>query len=170
MTHEAAPKRAVFFDRDGTLNEDTGYLYRREDFRWIPGAVEAIRYCNEKGYLAIVVTNQSGVARGYYGEEDIRALHRWMNEDLGKQGAHIDGFYYCPHHPRGTVAEYAKECVCRKPAPGLVDMACRDYSIDRGGSFLIGDKERDVECAERAGVTGILYAGGSLMEALQPYL
>ena len=170
MGNEAALRRAVFFDRDGTLNVDTGYLYRQEDFRWIPGAVDAIRHCNRLGCLVIVVTNQSGVARGYFKEEDVHSLHRWMNEELEKQGAHIDAFYYCPHHPKGTVAEYAKECACRKPAPGLVDMACRDYSIDRKRSLMIGDKDRDVECAHRAGVRGILYPGGSLLDALQPYL
>lgn len=170
MGNETALRRAVFFDRDGTLNEDTGYLYRQEDFRWIPGAVDAIRHCNRLGCLVIVVTNQSGVARGYFKEEDVHSLHRWMNEELEKQGAHIDAFYYCPHHPKGTVAEYAKECACRKPAPGLVDMACRDYSIDRKRSLMIGDKDRDVECAHRAGVRGILYPGGSLLDALQPYL
>ena len=163
-------KKAVFFDRDGTLNVDTAYLYRIEEFRWEEGAVEAIRYCNDKGWLVIVVTNQSGVARGYYTEADVERLHAWMNEDLEKHGAHIDAFYYCPHHPQGAVAQYAKECDCRKPAPGLVETACREYGIDEAKSVLIGDKERDVECAERAGVRGILYPGGSLLDALRQYI
>ena len=163
-------KKAVFFDRDGTLNVDTAYLYRIEEFRWIEGAVEAIRYCNDRGWLVIVVTNQSGVARGYYTEADVERLHAWMNEDLQKHGAHIDAFYYCPHHPKGAVAQYAKECDCRKPAPGLVETACREYGIDKAKSVLIGDKERDVECAERAGVRGILYPGGSLLDTLRQYI
>ena len=163
-------KKAVFFDRDGTLNVDTAYLYRIEEFRWEEGAVEAIRYCNDRGWLVIVVTNQSGVARGYYTEADVERLHAWMNEDLEKHGAHIDAFYYCPHHPQGAVAQYAKECDCRKPAPGLVETACREYGIDEAKSVLIGDKERDVECAERAGVRGILYPGGSLLDALRQYI
>ncbi|MBQ7477711.1 MAG: HAD-IIIA family hydrolase, partial [Selenomonadaceae bacterium] len=99
MTTEG--KKAVFFDRDGTLNVDTDYLYKIEEFRWEEDAVEAIRYCNDKGWLVIVVTNQSGVARGYYTEADVERLHAWMNEDLQKHGAHIDAFYYCPHHPKG---------------------------------------------------------------------
>jgi len=116
------------------------------------------------------VTNQSGVARGYYTEADVERLHAWMNEDLQKHGAHIDAFYYCPHHPKGAVAQYAKECDCRKPAPGLVETACREYGIDKAKSVLIGDKERDVECAERAGVRGILYPGGSLLDTLRQYI
>ena len=168
MTSEG--KKAVFFDRDGTLNVDTDYLYKIEEFRWEEGAVEAIRYCNDRGWLVIVVTNQSGVARGYYTEADVERLHAWMNEDLQKHGAHIDAFYYCPHHPKGVVAQYAKECDCRKPAPGLVETACKEFGIDKSRSVLIGDKERDVECAERAGVRGILYPGGSLLEVLRQYI
>ena len=170
MMTDAAGRNAVFFDRDGTLNVDTAYLYKVEDFRWMEGAVDAIRYCNEKGYLVIVVTNQSGIARGYYTEEDVRRLHDWMNGELEKHNAHIDAFYYCPHHPGGLVPEYARECGCRKPAPGLVERACADYGIKREGSLLIGDKERDVECARRAGVKGVLYRGGSLFETLCGYI
>ena len=160
-------KKAGFFDRDGTLNVNTGYLYKVEEFQWMEGAVEAIRYCNDRGWLAIVVTNQSGVARGYYAEEDVQRLHAWMNEELEKYGAHIDAFYYCPHHPKGSVPEYARECSCRKPAPGLVETACKEHGIDKSRSCLIGDKEWDVECAGRAGVKGILYPGGSLLEVLR---
>lgn len=170
MMSDSVKHKAVFFDRDGTLNVDTEYLCRIEDFRWIEGAVDAIRYCNDKGYLVIVVTNQSGVARGYFTEEDVRRFHDWMNGELGKQGARIDAFYFCPHHPEGLVPEYARECDCRKPAPGLVDRACREYSIDRSASILIGDRKRDVQCAERAGVTGIYYRGGNLLETVRQYI
>ena len=156
-------KRAAFFDRDGTLNVDKGYLYRKEDFAWLEDAVDAIRACNEADALVIVVTNQSGVARGYYKEADIRALHDWMNDDLANYGAHIDGFYYCPHLPDGTVEKYAVICDCRKPKPGLIKEACRDFPIDRSRSFLIGDSPRDLECAERAGVKSYRYEGGSLL-------
>ena len=162
--------KAVFFDRDGTLNEDVNYLHKIEDFRWCEGAIDAIRYCNEKGYLVIVVTNQSGVARGYFPEEDVRQLHTWMNRELMEQNAHIDAFYYCPHHPEGTVAEYAKLCACRKPATGLVDAACSSFRIDRARSFLVGDRESDLECAKNAGVRGILYRGGSLLETVRRVL
>ena len=160
-------KKAVFFDRDGTLNVDTDYLYKIEEFRWEEGAVEAIRHCNDKGWLVIVVTNQSGVARGYYTEADVERLHAWMNEDLQKHGAHIDAFYYCPHHPHGSVPEYTKDCTCRKPKPGLVLQAIEEHHIDPAASVLIGDGDRDVECAERAGVRGVKYEGGSLLDVVK---
>lgn len=167
MENDLSGKGAVFFDRDGTLNVDTGYLYRIEEFRWIEGAVDAIRYCNEKGWPVIVVTNQSGVARGFYPEEAVGKLHLWMQEELKKQGAHIDAFYYCPHHPEGIVPGYAGECSCRKPAPGLVERACREHGIHAGASILIGDKEQDMECARRAGMRGIRFLGGNLLETLR---
>ena len=154
--------KAVFFDRDGTLNEEDHYLHKIEDFKWIEGAIDAIKYCNDNGYLAIVITNQSGVARGYYPESDIIKLYDWMNADLAKHGAHLDGIYYCPHHPTGKVKEYAIECDCRKPKPGMLFKAKQDYDIDLENSFLVGDGARDVECAEAAGVTGIRYTGGNL--------
>ncbi|MGL6014993.1 MAG: D-glycero-alpha-D-manno-heptose-1,7-bisphosphate 7-phosphatase, partial [Selenomonadaceae bacterium] len=105
--------KAVFFDRDGVLNVDVHYLHKKEDFVWVDGAPEAVKYCNDHGYRVIVITNQSGVARGYYTEQDIAALHDWMNEQLQQWGAHIDAFYYCPHHPQGTVLEYTRSCNCR---------------------------------------------------------
>src|SRR5262249_43008423 len=105
------PRRpAAFLDRDGVLNVDHGYVYRAQDFVWIPGAIKAIKRLNDAGFLVIVVTNQSGVARGLYHEDDIRMLHQWINEALRPEGAHIDAFYYCPHHPEGTVPGYAKVC------------------------------------------------------------
>ncbi len=159
--------KAVFFDRDGTLNVDVHYLHRTEDFQWCEDAVEAIRYCNEQGYLAIVITNQSGVARGYFPEADVQKLHDWMNEELKKQQAHIDAFYFCPHHKEGSVAEYRQECRCRKPSPYMVQEACRCFDIDREASVFIGDKESDMECAANAGVRGVLYRGGSLLEVLK---
>lgn len=158
--------RAVFFDRDGTLNEEVHYLHKIEDFKWIDGAIDAIKYCNDNGYLAIVITNQSGVARGYYPESDIMKLYEWMNTDLAKHGAHLDGIYYCPHHPTGKVKEYAIECDCRKPKSGMLLQAQRDHDIDLKASYLIGDGARDVECAEAAGVIGIRYNGGNLYKAL----
>ena len=158
---------AVFFDRDGTLNVDKDYLYKIKDFEWLEDAPWAIRWANEKGFLVIVITNQSGIARGYFTESDVRRLHEWMNEDLARFGAHIDAFYYCPHLPNGKVEAYAKECDCRKPKPGLIERACADFQIDRGISFMIGDKPRDVECAEAAGVRGVIYEKGSLLQLLK---
>lgn len=161
---------AVFFDRDGTLNVDTGYLHEKDKFQWMPEAVEAIKYVNDHGYPAIVITNQSGVARGMFPESDVRALHKYMNEQLAKQGAHIDAFYYCPHHPQGSVAAYAGDCNCRKPKAGLIEQACRDFEIDLSKSYLIGDSPRDLECGRRAGLpeSGLfLYEGGSLLDLMQ---
>lgn len=161
-------KKAVFFDRDGTLNVDVHYLHRIEDFQWMPEAVEAIAYCHRQGYLVVVVTNQSGVARGYYEEADVGRLHQWMNEELARQGvAPIDGFYYCPHHPGAAVPEYAVDCDCRKPKPGMIFTACRELGIDAAQSFMVGDKPRDVECGEAAGAKGVLYEGGSLLACVK---
>ena len=154
---------AVFFDRDGTLNVDIHYLHRPEDFLWTPDAPAAIRRLNESGILTVVVTNQSGVARGYYPEADVRRLHDWMNEELKKEGAHIDALFYCPHHMDGRIPEYTKACSCRKPATGMIDAACAEYDIDRQRAVLIGDSESDMECARRAGVRGVRYEGGSLL-------
>lgn len=161
-------KKAVFFDRDGTLNVDVHYLHRIEDFQWMPEAVEAIAYCHQQGYLVVVVTNQSGVARGYYEEADVVRLHQWMNEELARQGvAPIDGFYYCPHHPKAAVPEYAVDCDCRKPKPGMLLTACRELGIEAKLSLMVGDKPRDVECGEAAGAKGVLYEGGSLLACVR---
>lgn len=167
MGNKKTCRKAFFFDRDGTLNVDKDYLYKIEDFEWLADAPQAIRWANERGFLVIVITNQSGVARGYFSEDDVHRLHEWMNEDLARFDAHIDAFYYCPHLPNGSVPTYAKECDCRKPKSGLIDQACADFNIDCDESLMIGDKPRDVECAEAAGVRGVLYRGGSLLELLK---
>ncbi|WP_415945535.1 D-glycero-alpha-D-manno-heptose-1,7-bisphosphate 7-phosphatase [Selenomonas montiformis] len=164
---DEAPRKAVFFDRDGTLNVDIHYLHRPEDFIWIPGAKEAIKYVNDKGYLAILVTNQSGVARGYYPESDVQRVYDWMNCELQKVGAHLDALYYCPHHPEGRIPAYAKVCTCRKPATGMIDRACAKYQIDRSKSYFVGDSDGDMECAARAGLTGIRYRSGSLLACVK---
>ena len=162
--------KAVFFDRDGTLNVDAAYLYEFEKFKWIDGAIEAVKYCNDNGYLAIVVTNQSGVARGYFTENDVIELHKKVNEELGKVGAHIDDFFYCPHHPEGVVEKYKIHCNCRKPKSGMIEEACQKYNIDKSKSLMIGDMLRDVECAENAGVRGVLFNEGSLIDVLKSAL
>ena len=167
MENKNTRRGAVFFDRDGTLNVDKDYIYRIEDFEWLEDAPQAVRFANEKGFLVIVITNQSGIARGYFTEDDVRRLHDWMNEDLARFDAHIDAFYYCPHLPNGKVEAYAKECDCRKPKPGMIERACADFDIEREKSVLIGDKQRDVDCAEAAGVRGVLYKGGSLAAFLE---
>lgn len=153
---------AAFLDRDGVLNEDTGYLHRIEDFRWMPGAREAIARLNRAGYWVFVVTNQSGVARGYYGEAEVAALHRWMQEDLAAVGAHVDAFHYCPHHPEAVVEALRQDCRCRKPGPGMIEDLTRDWPVDLARSFVIGDKRRDLEAGAAVGVPGYLYTSGSL--------
>jgi D-glycero-D-manno-heptose 1,7-bisphosphate phosphatase len=159
---ERVRRPAVFFDRDGVLNRDIGYLHRPEDFVWLDGAREAIRLCNDAGYLVFVVTNQAGVARGHYGEEDVRALHRWMNSALAAYGAHIDAFEYCPHHPEGISAPYRRACSRRKPEPGmLLDLLCQ-WPVDREASFLVGNMQSDLDAAAAAGIRSHLYRGGNL--------
>ena len=160
-------KPIAFFDRDGVINVDIGYLWRKEDFSWVEGAPEAIRYLNEHGWHVVVVTNQSGVARGYYQEAEVVSLHEWINDCLGAQGARIDAFYYCPHHTEGSVVPYAQECACRKPNPGMLLQAFADFSATRERSFLIGDKESDMQAAAAAGIPGYLYRQGNLNEIIQ---
>lgn len=150
-------KAAVFLDRDGTLNIDKGYVHRIEDWEWIPGAIDAIAALKKTGFLVIVVTNQAGIARGYYDEADMNSLHATINMELQKHGAPIDGFYYCPHHPEfGEV----RECECRKPMPGLIEQARQDFAIDLGRSWLVGDKVSDIQAGLVAGVKSILVLTG----------
>ena len=163
-------KRAIFLDRDGTINVDAEYLSDIKNFRWLPDAIEAIRYINEHGALAIVVTNQSGVARGFFDESAVLKIHGFMQEELHRFGAHIDGFYFCPHHPEAKVERYRKDCECRKPKPGLILQAALDHDIDLAHSIMIGDKERDVECGRRAGVLGVRYVGGSLLAEVRKFV
>ncbi len=153
---------AVFLDRDGVLNHDTGYVHRPEDFVWVEGAQAAVKRLNDAGYLVIVVTNQSGVARGYFDEAAVQRLHGWINEQLRPLGAHVDAFYYCPHHPEGVVARYARACDSRKPGAGMILRALREWPIDPGRSLMIGDKDIDLEAARRAGLPGHRFPGGNL--------
>ena len=157
--------RAIFFDRDGVLNEEVGYLFEIEKYRRVAGAAEAVKFFNARNYFVIVVTNQSGVARGFYTEDAIKNLHDFMRDDCRKSGATIDAFYYCPHHPEGIVERYKKVCDCRKPEPGLILRACKDFEINPADSFLIGDSERDIESGRRAGLQkNFLFPGGNLFE------
>lgn len=163
-------QKAVFFDRDGTLNVDMDYLYKVEELRWMPHAREALAYLSQRGYLIFVITNQSGVARGYYTVEQMQELHLRMASDVEAYGAHIEKFYYCPHHKDGKVKEYAIDCDCRKPKPGMLLQCFKEYDIDIAQSFLIGDSERDVECAKAVGMKGYLYQSGSLREMVMKVL
>lgn len=167
MPDSAAPRPALFLDRDGVLNEDLGYVHRWEDFRWIAGAREAVAAFNRAGWLTIVVTNQSGVGRGYYAEEDVRALHAAMARDLATAGGRIDAFYHAPHHPDARLEAYRHpDPPDRKPNPGMILRALADWPIDRERSVLVGDKVSDIEAATRAGIAAVLFPGGNLREFL----
>lgn len=139
-----AKSRALFLDRDGVINEDFGYVWRKEDVVLIPRILELIRRANHLGWKVVVVTNQAGVARGYYREEDVQALHRWMHRELMRSGVHVDAYYYCPHHPEGTVKEYQTCCLCRKPFPGMILRASEELNICLQRSRMIGDKKTDL--------------------------
>ena len=155
---------AVFLDRDGVLNHDDNYVHRPEQVRWVEGAIDAVRWLNDAGYYVFVVTNQAGVARGLYGEEDVRLLHGWMQDELRRAGAHVDGFEYCPYHPEGTVDAYRRASEFRKPGPGMILKLKKDWGIDEAGSLLIGDRDTDLQAAAAAGIPGHLFSGGSLLE------
>jgi D-glycero-D-manno-heptose 1,7-bisphosphate phosphatase len=155
-------RRAAFLDRDGVLNVDKGYVSSVDDFEWITGAIEAVRRLNDAGYLVIVATNQSGIARQYYTEVDFAALMAWMRRELASRGARLDAVYHCPHCVDGGDPDFAIDCDCRKPKPGMLLRAIADLDIDPSQSFLIGDKAADMEAANAAGVSGYLFEGGNL--------
>ena len=158
---------AVFFDRDGVLNRDIGYLHRPADFEWLQGAREAVRLCNDRGYYAFVVTNQAGVARGYYSETDVRALHGWIEEQLAAIGAHVDAFEYCPHHPDGNATDYGRRCRRRKPEPGMILDLFALWPINNDRSFLVGNTPSDIQAANAAGIPGHLYQNINLRDFVE---
>jgi D-glycero-D-manno-heptose 1,7-bisphosphate phosphatase len=153
---------AVFFDRDGVLNRDIGYLHRPEQFEWLKGAKAAVRLCNDAGYFVFVVTNQAGVARGYYEENDVEKLHAWMRMELAPLGAHIDAFEFCPHHLDGVRPEYRRACRRRKPQPGMILDLLAAWPANKEASFLIGNTQSDLDAAMAAGIAAHLYEGGDL--------
>jgi D,D-heptose 1,7-bisphosphate phosphatase len=155
-------KPAAFLDRDGVLNVDIGYLHKPQDCIWMEGAKEAVRLLNASGYLVFVVTNQAGVARGLYDEAMLNALHDWMSVELAAAGAHVDAYYYCPHHSEGVVAPYTLACECRKPGPGMIRRAFAEWPVEAGGSFLIGDRPSDLEAARAADLPAHHFTGGNL--------
>jgi D,D-heptose 1,7-bisphosphate phosphatase len=157
---------AVFLDRDGVLNHDDGYVSKRSAFRWIEGAQTAVKAINDSGAFAFIVTNQAGVARGFYNESDVVALHAELDEELAKTGAHIDDLRYCPFHEDGVVPTYRRSSDWRKPAPGMILDLIDKWPVNREASFLIGDKDSDCEAAAAAGIAGYKFSGGNLLEFL----
>ena len=151
---------AIFFDRDGTLIEEVGFLSRIDQLRLLPGASAAVRRVNQAQLPAIVITNQSGIARGFLTEADLAQIHAHLRTLFEREGARLDDIYHCPHYPRGEVARYARPCQCRKPAPGLLRRAADDHDLRLEGSVMIGDSLRDVEAGRRAGAEGVLVTSG----------
>jgi D-glycero-D-manno-heptose 1,7-bisphosphate phosphatase len=151
---------AVFIDRDGTVNEQMGYINHISRFVMLPGAAEAIRLLNRHQYLAIIVSNQSGVARGYYPIGLVDEVHAHMRALMEKEGAFVDGIFFCPHYEKGSVPEYSIECDCRKPRTGLIEKAGKAFEIDMDNSYVIGDRYSDIELALRSDMKGILVTTG----------
>ncbi len=162
---------AVFIDRDGTINEQMGYINHVSRFHLLPGVADAIRMLNKNNFLAIILTNQSGVARGYFPIELLHEVHAHMIETLRRDGANIDAVFFCPHYPGGKVPEYSRECDCRKPSTGLIDRARDSFDIDMSGSYLVGDHTTDLELAHRCNLEGIMvktgYGMGEISYALE---
>lgn len=152
--------RAVFIDRDGTISEEVGYINHASRFRLFPYAASAIKHLNENSWLAIVTTNQAGVARGYFAEEMVKTVHERMISELENDGARLDAIYYCAHHPSVGDPPYRVDCDCRKPKPGLITRAARDLDIDLGKSWMVGDRYSDIELARNAGVKSAFVRSG----------
>ena len=151
--------KAVFLDRDGTINVEKNYMFKTEEFEYNEGALKALRRLNDAGYLLVVITNQSGIARGYYTEQDYYKVDNWMKKDLLSRGIMISASYYCPHHPEAIVSRYRCKCKCRKPGTELFHKAQEELNIDMDLSFAIGDRMRDLAICYESGVKGILLSG-----------
>lgn len=159
--------KAIFLDRDGTINVEKHYLYKIEDFEFLPGVIDALKKLQEAGYLLIIITNQSGIGRGYYSEEDFDKLNNWMVDYLRDRGISITSVYYCPHLPNAPLLEYKKECNCRKPQLGMFKQAIEDFDIDLTQSYAIGDKLRDCSICFDSDCKGFLIAENEAGDILQ---
>jgi D-glycero-D-manno-heptose 1,7-bisphosphate phosphatase len=161
----------VIFDRDGVLNVDHGYAFKPEELEWVPGAMAAVKRANDAGAVVVIATNQSGIGRGYYTEADMEAFHAEMLRQLSAIGARIDGVYFAPHHEAAAEDRYrVADHPDRKPNPGMLLRALADFGVAPQDAFMIGDKPSDMEAARRAGVRGVLYAGGDLEALVTPEL
>lgn len=148
--------KAIFLDRDGTINVEKNYLYKIEDFEFLPGVIEALKKLQDAGYLLIIISNQSGIGRGYYTEKDFKKLNDWMILTLKEQGVTINAVYYCPHLPDAKILKYRKDCNCRKPKLGLYNQAIKEYDLDLSQCYAIGDKIRDCAICEATDCKGFL--------------
>lgn len=157
---ENQKRPAFFLDRDGTVAEEVGYMNHVTRFRLYPFAAEAIRKIREAGYAAVIITNQAGVARGYFPEELIQTVHDKMVRELSASGARLDGVYYCPHHPKVGEPPYRKKCNCRKPRPGMIEQAVRELDITLDGSVVVGDRYTEIQMAHDLGLKGALVLTG----------
>lgn len=153
--------KAVFLDRDGTLNKEIGFAKKKEDYERLPGVVEGLKILMKLGFKLIVVTSQSGVARGFYTEKEVHEFHDHLTKDLEKEGVKIDAFYFCPHHATQGIGKYKVECDCRKPKTGMIDKAVKDFEIDTKKSYMIGDKDADIMMGKAAGCTSIFVKTGT---------
>ena len=157
-------EKACFLDRDGVINEDTGYVYKIKDFRWIKGAIEAIKLLKKNNFLIIVITNQSGIKRGFYTSNDVKKLHKWMNETLKKQGVQIDDFFFSEDMPTSDPKSR------RKPSPKMINEAIEKYNLDKTKCFMIGDKLSDLEAAKNAEIKGFLFDSNNLKDLVEKIL
>lgn len=153
-------KRVVFLDRDGTINKEIGYLHRKEDFEFIPKAAEAIRLLNENDFMVVVVTNQAGIAKGIYKENDVLRLHNYIQSELKKANARIDAFCYCPYHADGVIEAYKRDSIFRKPGTGMFEQIDKMFGVDKAGSWMIGDMLSDIQAGLNFGIHTILVSTG----------
>ena len=162
-------KACCFLDRDGTINFDTGYIYKIKDFRWKRDCIKTIKFLNDNNYYVIVITNQAGVAHGYFNEQDVKNLHEFMNKDIFEKGAHIDKFYYCPYHESAKILKYKKKSNLRKPGNGMLLMALKEFKIIKKKSFFIGDANIDKLCAESTNIK-FKYAKGNISNIVKNFI
>ena len=162
-------KKAIFLDRDGTINVDKHYLHKISDFEFLPGVIEGLKLLRDAGFLLVIITNQSGIGRGYYSEDDFNELNQWMLHELSDQGIDIAKVYYCPHYPKSERGDYGIICNCRKPQLGLFEKAIKELNIDIQSSYAIGDRIRDCVICEATNCKGYLIGDSECEEVIVSY-